>query len=112
MRKSYISGTVQPRITKFYTILHTHRVDNHTGYDVTICFRSEVIDVRKRADNDASDGFNPESPKLAHYIHTDILIKHTEYYVTDYFRLAVIEVQKRAKMPNLTASLMYISRAV
>ena len=40
-------------------------VYSHTGYDVIIHFRSEVIDVRKKAENDASGGFNPESPKLA-----------------------------------------------
>ena len=31
--------------------LHTGRVYNHTGYNVTIYFRSKVIDVRKMAEN-------------------------------------------------------------
>ena len=31
--------------------LHTRRVYNHTGYDYTMYFRSEVIGVRKTADN-------------------------------------------------------------
>ena len=58
-------------------------------------FRWEAINVGQRAENDPSDGFNLESPKLAHtYIHTDILISHSGYNVTDNFRLAVIEVQK------------------
>ena len=76
--------------------LHTRRVYNHTRYGVTKYFRSEVIDVRKTAENDSSDSFNLESPKLAHksFIHTDILINRTGYDVTDYFRLAVIKVQK------------------
>ena len=43
LRQSYISRTVWPRITKFYTNLHTGRVYNHTGYDVTSYFWSEVI---------------------------------------------------------------------
>ena len=51
VRQSYISRTVLPRITKFYTHLHTHRVYNHTGHDVTRYFQSEVMDVRKTADN-------------------------------------------------------------
>ena len=50
-------------------------------------FRSEAINVRKTAENDASDSFNLESPNLAHTYHTG-------YDVTDYFWLAVIEVQK------------------
>ena len=41
--------------------LHTGRFYNRTGYEVTIYFRSEVIDVRKTSENDASDGFNLES---------------------------------------------------
>jgi len=55
--QSYISRTVWPRITKFHLNLHAPGVYNSTGYDVTMCFRSEVIDVRKGAENDASDGF-------------------------------------------------------
>ena len=44
------------------------------------------MDVRKMAENDASDSFNLASPKLAHtYIRTDILISLTRYDVTNYF---------------------------
>ena len=51
MRQSYISRTVWPTIIKFCENLHTCRLYNHTGYDVTLYFRSEVIGVRKTADN-------------------------------------------------------------
>ena len=36
VRQSYISRTVWPRIIKFCMNLHTRRVYNHTGYDVTM----------------------------------------------------------------------------
>ena len=45
--------------------VHTRRVYNHTGYYITIYFRSEVIVVRTAAENDDSNSFNLESPKLA-----------------------------------------------
>ena len=32
-------------------------VYNHSGYDVTSYFRSEVIDILKTVENAASDGF-------------------------------------------------------
>ena len=91
VRQSYISRTDWPGIAKFYKSLHivytrfkilialcvywnkfihskfkTGGVYKDNGYDVTIYFRSEVIGVRKTAENDASEGFNLESPKLAH----------------------------------------------
>ena len=66
MRQSYISKTVWPRITKFYVNIRSRQIYNQTWYDVTMYFRSEVIDVRKRAVNDVFDGFNLESRKLAH----------------------------------------------
>ena len=47
----------------FYGNLHTRRIYNHTGYDVTIYFWSEVIDVRERAENDALGGYNLDSAK-------------------------------------------------
>ena len=40
---SNISKTVWPIITKFYEDTHTDIVISHTGYDVIIYFRSEVI---------------------------------------------------------------------
>ena len=60
------NGLTYTIITKLYTKLHTGRVYNHTGYDVTIYFLSEVIGVRRTAENDASDLYNLESPNLAH----------------------------------------------
>ena len=51
VRQSYISRTVRPRIIKFCANLCTRLVHNHTGYDVTMYFRSEVIEHRKTADN-------------------------------------------------------------
>ena len=66
VRLSYISRTVCSKITTFYVKIHNRRAYNHTGYDVTTYFRSAVIDVRKRAENDAFGGFNLESAKLAH----------------------------------------------
>ena len=44
-------------MTKVYANLHFGRVYNRTGYDVTIYYWSEVIDVRKAAENAAYDGF-------------------------------------------------------
>ena len=46
-RHSYISRTLWPRITKFYANLHTRRVYNHTGYDVTNYFRSEATATKQ-----------------------------------------------------------------
>ena len=46
-------------------------VDNNTGHDVTIYFRSEVIDVRKTAENDASDGFGSNSSLAAFCLPTN-----------------------------------------
>ena len=43
----YISRTVWPRITKFFTNLQTSRVYNHTGYDVTNYFRSEATAIKQ-----------------------------------------------------------------
>ena len=57
VRQSCISRTVWPRIAKLYRNLYTCRVCDRTGYDITTYFRPEVIDVRKRDENDASDGF-------------------------------------------------------
>ena len=37
------SKTVWPKITTFYNDIHTDIVYSHTGYDVTIYFRLEVI---------------------------------------------------------------------
>ena len=42
---------------ELYANLQTGRVYNHTGYDVSMHFRSEVMDVRKTAENAESDGF-------------------------------------------------------
>ena len=57
VKQSYISRMVSPRIAKFYMNLHTGQVYNHIGYDVTTYRRSEVIDVRKTAENAGSNGF-------------------------------------------------------
>ena len=38
-----------PGITKLYTSLHTGRVYNHTGYDITGCFQLAVMKVKKRS---------------------------------------------------------------
>ena len=51
------SRTVWPRITKFYTDIHTGSLYGHTGYDVTSYFRSEVIPKKKTVKNAASDSF-------------------------------------------------------
>ena len=39
---------LEPRITKFYTNLHTLRVYNQTGHDVTKYFRSEATAKKNR----------------------------------------------------------------
>ena len=54
VRLSYISITVWPRITTFYKNRHTGRIYKSTGQTVTVPFMSEVISVRKTAENDAS----------------------------------------------------------
>ena len=36
---SNISRKLWPKITKFYTDIRINLCDNHTGYDVTNCFR-------------------------------------------------------------------------
>ena len=40
--------TIWPRITKFYRHIHTDILYSHTGYDVTIYFRSEAIRENSR----------------------------------------------------------------
>ena len=37
--------------------IHADMVLSHTEYDVTSYFRSTVIEIRKKAENAASDGF-------------------------------------------------------
>ena len=37
------SVTVRPRIARFHTKIHIDQLYSHAGYDVTTCFRSEVI---------------------------------------------------------------------
>ena len=39
VRQSYILRTVWPRITRFYTDMHTDLIDICTRYDATSCFR-------------------------------------------------------------------------
>ena len=48
VKQLYISITIWPRITKFYTDIHTDRVYNSTGYDIINYFLSDVIYVQKR----------------------------------------------------------------
>ena len=52
VRQSQISRTVWPRIAQFYGNLQTYRAYNNAGYDITMYFRPEVIDVRKTTEND------------------------------------------------------------
>ena len=49
--------TVYERITTFYTLIEDNLSHKTTGYDVTSCFRSAFIEVRKIAKNASSDGF-------------------------------------------------------
>ena len=77
--------------------LHTSRVYNHTGYDVTMYFRSGVIDVRKRAENDNSDGYNLESPKSTSLFTTPVTSLTTSDWQLSKFK-------KQSKMPPQTAS--------
>ena len=51
-----------PNFTRIFTPVGS--TYSHTWYDVTIYFQS--IDVRKTAENDASDGFNLDSQKMTH----------------------------------------------
>ena len=46
MKQSCISRTVWHRIAKFYTYTHTGLAYNHTEYDITGYFRSEVITTK------------------------------------------------------------------
>ena len=43
VRQSHLSRTLWPRIIKFYVGTHTDLFYIHTRYDVTYCFRSEVL---------------------------------------------------------------------
>ena len=47
------------------------RACNRTWHEVTMYFRPEVIDVRKRAENDASDGFGSNSSGAAFCLPTN-----------------------------------------
>ena len=44
------SITVWPRITKYYKDINADKLYNHTGYDITNCFRSAII-ANKTAEN-------------------------------------------------------------
>ena len=57
VRQSYVSRTVWHRISKFYTDIQTEVLYSHTRYDVTSCFRSAFIEVRKMLENVATGGF-------------------------------------------------------
>ena len=71
--KSYISRTAWRRITQFYINLHTRRVYKQTGYDATIYFRLEVIDVRR-----GSKMTHPTALLL--YISWTLWVKITQFY--------------------------------
>ena len=64
-RQSYIPRTVRPRIAKFYTGIHTVMSYSHTGYDVTSYFRTAFTEVRKTAENAASDSFRSQFSGVA-----------------------------------------------
>ena len=51
------SRTVQISIMKFYAVIEDKRPHKPAGNDVTSCFQSAFIEVRKTAGNAASDGF-------------------------------------------------------
>ena len=50
---------------KFYTLIEDYRPYKIPGNDVTSCFRSAFIEVRKTAENAASDGFLKLSTALS-----------------------------------------------
>ena len=51
---SNISRTISPRITKFYTDIHTNLLNSHNGYGVSSYFQSAFIEVRKETAEHAS----------------------------------------------------------
>ena len=73
-----------------------------------VSFQSEVIDIRKTAEDDASDGFNIESPHLAH---TSLTTHWTG--IPDMASLAssgsqLPKFKNRSKMPPLSAWLGFL----
>ena len=81
----------------------------HTGYDITNYFRSEVI-ATKTVENAASDGFRCNFSRIIARITEFYTVvrdiwphKSAGYDVISYFQSAFIEVRKRPKMPPPTA---------
>ena len=56
-KESNNSTAVEPIITKACRDIHADVVLSHLEYDVTSCFRSAFIEVRKTTENAAPDGF-------------------------------------------------------
>ena len=56
-KESNNSTTVLPIITKACIDIHADIVFSHAGFDITSCFRSAFVEVRKTAENAASDCF-------------------------------------------------------
>ena len=76
--QSYISRNGWHRITKFYKSIHTGRVYNHTGYDITSYFLSEVTDVRNMAEM---------TPPTASTWNQQIWYKHPYYCIEHPYRI-------------------------
>ena len=76
--------------------LHTGRVYNHAGYDVTDYFRLAVIEVKKTDENAASDGFGWHFERTFYVITNKFytligdnwLHKSNQYDVTSWFQSA------------------------
>ena len=62
----YRSGLQPHRLVGLRSVMPLINEYNDTGYDDTSYFYSEIIDVRKIAENDTSDNFSLESPDFTH----------------------------------------------
>ena len=81
-----------------------HLVNGHTEYDITSNFRSAFIEVRKPAENAASDGFGSNFSDAAFclphqmvgilllldaYNGSQVDLSSSTHYINDYFRIIV-----------------------
>ena len=91
----FLDETAWPRITRFYTNIHTDQLYSHTWYEVTGPFRSEVIakKLSKMPPLRASGGIFRErfQQGASHFAHLSGTInlphKHAGYNVTSWFHL-------------------------
>ena len=117
MSFSNISKTVQPRITKFYSDIHTDMFYSRTRYDIIIYFRSEAIGEKnsrkyrlRRLRVEFLETIQDGIMKLYMLIEDNRPHKFAGNDVTSCFLSAFIEVLKTAESAATDIALFALSR--